>query len=458
MATANPYYPDRNQSDRETGEHMIRLANVLIVDGNSSRAASLKERMAKGGYHASLAGDFSDGTKLARSEHPDLILIGEPTGVDAVAFGLGLKKDPVTSDIPVVVYADQPDAALCTRAVDANLDDVLAYGCDDTELYSRMRPLVRLATMHSELRQRAETARRFGIQARDRVDGSEAGQMPAILVVGDNSASVCQTLDGVGEITRCQSLFEAEDVLGKRNFDAAILAFSEEPEGVLAFCTQVRNNPRLFNLPMVLLAGLATDPVDAYRRGATRVLRRPVDGEILRSAVVTLVRRQQLRWSVRGALNDSLQGATKDDLTGAYGRAFLDSYLENRIKAAQAQGRHLSVVVFSAPNIDEVRRQFGEDAALHLTQQLAQWITGLLRAEDITAAYKANEFCVVLPDTPLSEAEIVMHRIAGVLAYTDFAVRDVYQPVKVWVQVGSTDIRDDDDLSSVLARARNPQQ
>jgi two-component system cell cycle response regulator len=433
---------------------MIRLANVLIVDGNAARAASLRDRLAQGAYHATRAEGFIDGTKNAQAEHPDLILVGDPTGVDPVAFALGLKKDPASSDIPVVIYADQPNAELCTRAVENGLDDVLAFGCDDTELFSRMRPLVRLATMHAELRHRAETARRFGIDARNRVNEAAAASDAAIMLIGDDCDSLRPLLQGVADIGAAATLYEAEDALTRRNYDAAILSFTEEPEGILGFCTQVRNNPRLFNLPMVLLSGMGTDRVEAYRRGASRVLTRPVDPAILRSVIVTLVRRQQLRWAIRSAMNDSLQAATRDEVTGAYGRAFLESYLAARLESAKAQGRHLSVVFFSAPNIDEVRRQFGDDAALHLTQQLGQWITGLLRAEDITAAYKPNEFCVVLPDTPLGEAEVVMHRIAGVLAYTDFAVRDVYQPVKVWVQVGSTDVRDDDDVASLLERAK----
>ena len=53
---------------------------------------------------------------------------------------------------------------------------------------------------------------------------------------------------------------------------------------------------------------------------------------------------------------------------------------------------------------------------------------------------------MVLPDTPLAEAETVIHRIAGVLTYTDFAVREVYQPVKLWVQVGATDAQPGDEV------------
>ncbi len=430
---------------------MIRLANVLIVDADAARAEQVSQRLVGGGYHATALAAAEDAVAHARTEHPDLVLVGSPTGGDAIALGGALKADVATADIPVLLFADRVSAQLCRDALAAGLDDVLALDCDDAELQARLRPLVRLEIMHAELRQRAQIARSFGVEARARVSGP-AGAPPVLLLIGDAIAGLKDSLGAVGEIATAATLYEAEDQLPRRNFDAAVVCFSEEPEGLLGFCSQVRNNPRLFNLPMVLLTALPA--ADAYRRGATRVLPRDADPALLHSAVLSLVRRQQLRWSIRAALNDSLTEATRDTVTGAYGRAFFDAYVAARLELAKAQNRHLSVVFFAAPNIDGVRRQFGDDAALHLTQQVGQWIGGLLRAEDLTAAYAANEFCVVLPDTPLAEAEVVMHRIAGVLAYTDFAVREVYQPVKVWVQVGCTDARPDDTVASLLARAR----
>lgn len=430
---------------------MIRLANVLIVDERPSRAQDLQQRLASGGYHATILATADEGVAHARSEHPDLVLVGDPAGGDGLALGAALKGGADTDDIPVLLFAETVSVELCQRALDAGLDDVLARACDDAELQARLRPLVRLETMHAELRQRAQIAKRFGVAARERVSGP-GGASPVLLLIGDVVERVQPVLGDVGELVTVRTLFEAEDVLGRRNFDAAVVAFADEPEGLLGFCSQVRNNPRLFNLPMVLLSAVA--PADAYRRGATRVMARDIAPAILHTAVLSLVRRQQLRWSIRAALNDSLAPATRDAMTGAYGRAFFDAYVAGRLDLAKSQNRHLAVVFFAAPNIDSVRRQFGDDAALHLTQQVAQWITGLLRAEDLTAAYAPNEFCVVLPDTPLVEAEVVMHRIAGVLAYTDFAVREVYQPVKVWVQVGCTDARDGDTVASLLARAR----
>lgn len=431
--------------------HMIRLANVLIVDDNSSRAEALVLRLGRGGYHAAVACTAADGLRHARLEHPDLVLVVSPAAGDPISFGGDLKADTDSGDIPVIVLAETVTPELCSCALASGFDDVIATHCDDEELFARMRPLVRLATMHAELRHRAQIAQTFGIAARARVAGPENAS-PAILLIGDEAAHLRSVLADAGDITLSDNLYEAEGLLTQRNFDAALIAFGTEPEGLLGFCSQVRNNPRLFNLPMVVLSDAET--ADAYRRGATRVLPHPTDPVVLHSVMLTLVRRQQLRWSIRGALNDSLQGTTRDAVTGAYGRAFLDAYLANRLDVAKTQNRHLAVVFFASPNVEGVRRQFGDDAALHLTQQVGQWITGLLRAEDLTAAYGPGEFCVVLPDTPLAEAEVVMHRIAGVLAYTDFAVREVYQPVKVWVQVGCTDSRDDDSMASLLARAR----
>ncbi|MEW5730037.1 MAG: diguanylate cyclase [Pseudomonadota bacterium] len=432
---------------------MIRLANVLIVDADHSRADGLEKRLAHIGYHGAIAETVGDGRHAAGIEHPDLILIGTPRGGEAIELARALKAADETSDIPVLMVADAVTPDLCAAAFTAGLDDVLAVDCGDAELAARLRPLGRLSTMHAELHQRAVVARRLGIDARDRTEPPQDSR-PSILVVGDDAAPIEAVLSGDGEITTTVNLYEAEDLLSRTNFDACVVSFSDEQDGaLLAFCSQVRNNPRLFNLPILLLSH-GIDPTAAYRSGATRVLPGAVDPVLLRTSLLTLVRRQQLRWSIRSALNDSLRGACRDEATGAYSRAFFDSYIEDRLAVAVGRNRHLAVAFFSAPSVAAVGRQFGDDARQHLILQLCQWITGLVRAEDLTAAFGEHEFCVVLPDTPLAEAEVVMHRIAGVLAYTDFAVREVYQPVKVWVQVGATDAQHGDDVPALLARAR----
>lgn len=431
---------------------MIRLANVIVAHADTQGAEAILARLSHNGYHAMHATTREQVLQLARYEHPDLILLGD-TGEDAIGLGAILKHEALLADIPMVLMVDKVTADAAEKAYAAGLDDTISMQDDDVELLSRLRPLVRLATMHAELRHRACAAQAFGVSACERATVQE-GARPCILVVGHDRDGVSAILGSSAEVISSANLYDAESLLEHRNFDAAVVTTDGDLEGYLAFASQVRNNPRLFNLPMVVVADKGVAAAEIYRRGASRVLPRPLDPGILRASVLSMVRRQQLRWSIRGALFESLKEQTRDPLTGVYSRAYLDSYLGERLEIAKTHDRHLAVVFFYIPNIEGVRSHFGDDAAEHLAQQLGQWITGLLRAEDLTALYAKNQFCVVLPDTPTVEAEVVMHRIAGVLAYTDFAVREVYQPVKVWVQVACTDAKTTDTLETLLARVQ----
>ncbi|MDO8606328.1 MAG: diguanylate cyclase [Phaeospirillum sp.] len=431
---------------------MIRLANVLVVHSDPVASDGLVARFSHNGYHATVVASAGQAEIHARAEHPDLILIGD-LDVPAAGLGAALKQDAECADIPMVIITDKVRADLAADALGAGLDDVVSWAYDDTELFARLRPLVRLATMHAELRHRAGAAAGFGVTARQRANAPD-GIRPVILVAGQDRDGVGAVLGDAAEVISSSNLYDAESLLEHRNFDAAVVVTDGDLDPFLAFSSQVRNNPRLFNLPMIMVVDKGVSPTESYRRGVSRVLPRPIDHGIMRASVLAMVRRQQLRWAIRAALYESLKEPTRDSLTGVYGRPFLERYLEERLSEAKSHHRHLALVFFSIPNIEGVREHFGDDAAEHLAQQLGQWITGLLRAEDLTALYAQNEFCVILPDTPLVEAEVVMHRIAGVLSYTDFAVREVYQPVKVWVQVACTDARPDDTMEGLLARAK----
>ena len=432
---------------------MKHVAHALIVDADAGRAEALRPRLAVGGYHAVRAASAAVGAAMAAAELPDLVLIAQSDSIDAIALGRSLKESAETADIAVAALFDHPSGSVSLDGLAAGLDDVLSVCCGDAELLARLHPLARLSTLRAELRRRAEVAQRFGlpVPARPGPDPIAAAQRPAVvLIVGDAPHTAEDMLAGQAELVRAATLPEAEEVLGRGGIDAAVLSFAATPEETLYFCAHARNNPRLFNLPMLLLADPGLDADAAYRQGASRVLTLPVEPSALQAAVLTLARRQQARRLLGTALAECLRPPVGDGATGTYGRAFLEAYLEN----APHQGRAMAVALFAAPNIEVIRRQFGDDAAAHLSRQVGQWIAGLLRVEDLVASVSASQFCVVLPDTPLHEAEMVTHRIAGVLAYTDFAVRDVYQPVKAWIQAGCAMAEAGDTLESVAGRIR----
>jgi two-component system cell cycle response regulator len=434
---------------------MIHLANILIAADDPAVAQDLLQKIRRHGYDGRSVASYEAALATAQQEHPDIVLTTETlAGGSALALAKALKAQPECSEIPLCLAASERSIDTKSEALAAGFDDVLSAPIAETKLVARLRPLVRLAVMRGELHQRVKTARRFGIEVNDMLVQRDVPKDYPVLVVGPNAQSIAPQLPDAA-LSFAADPYLADDLLGRNNFDAAILLPDDNPQPYLDLCAQARNNPKLFNLPVIILTrpDLIGEDV-AYHHGASGFMTTPLDYRELQISVLAMVRRQQLRWKIRDALNQTLQGSTRDAGTNLFSRAFLDAYLADRVDFSVAHGRHLSIMFFALPDIEGVRVRFGEDQANHLRLQATQWITGLLRGEDVTARFGQNEFCVVLPDTPREEAEVVMNRIAGVLAYTDFAVKDVYQPVKIWARVGAADLHPGDTADALVARAR----
>ena len=441
---------------------MIHFANALLAYEDCSAARDVRALLISNKYNVPMLPNGEDALNEARRSSPDLVLIGPRLGdMDPLTLARKLKNDPDTRDIPVCLLAAARTEATMLEALEIGLDDIILSPSEDATLLRRLQPLVRLATMHGELARRSYVASGFGVQSPsallpEQIDEGGKKQVIAVLTDPADRTLLETQLGAAVELTVTDNPFIAQDMITDQNFDAAVIFVGEDIDPVLDLCTQVRNNPRLFNLPVVLVAdeAQAADQEAIYRRGASRVVLRPVDKTLLRTSVLSLVRRQRLRWAIRQAIDTTKASAVLDELTGLYNRAFMDAYLKDRLAHAAITQKTVSVVVFSVPALLTVGQQFGDEARQHLVQQLGHWITRLLRAEDPTALYSAKEFLVALPDTPLEEAQIVAQRIAGVLTYTDFAVEDVYEVVKVWPEVGVTAYEPGDTYLSVIERAR----
>lgn len=438
---------------------MINYASCLLAYADGPQSRSLHERLAHHAYRGPLIANGADALVEAARTQPDIVIIGpELSDMTDMELVRRLKGNPKTAHIPVLTLAERGSERYCAEALDAGIDDTMALPADETVLLARLRPLVRMATMHAELRLRSMVARGIGINAPDHV-GPSTGSEPAVVLAFGGEADAAELRAALGptaEIVTTADLYQIEDMVMARNFDAAVLFSGRNPAPHLDLCAQMRNNPRLFNLPVVLVTDpdLPIDPSLPYRQGASRVVTRPVQPAVMRASVVPLVRRQRVRWAIRNALIKTMAPASHDPLSDVYNEDFLLRYLAERSALARSRDSHMSLVMFYVPSLAGTKASFGDEAEQHLLRKLSQWINGLLRVEDLTARSGPHEFCVALPDTPLHEAEIAMYRIAGVLAHTDFAVPDVYEVVQVWLQVAAIELKPDDTPETLMARAR----
>lgn len=130
---------DENKTNKVTGSK----ATLLVVDDEAAVRKSLETRLAANGYFVLTAADGEQALQLARSEHPDLILIDLILPkVDGWRVCQQLKTDPDFKHIPIIIFSgllqendDQPDVELA--------DAYLAKPFEPEQLLSIVKKLLK---------------------------------------------------------------------------------------------------------------------------------------------------------------------------------------------------------------------------------------------------------------------------------------------------------------------------
>lgn len=431
---------------------MNHLATLVLAGADSADVRALLECFTSNSYAARHATSGAAALEDVRAARPDVLVVAPALtdGMTPLDLLAAVKADPALSDMAVVVLTEQSVAEAGDTLFAAGAADAIAWPAPVAVALARVRPLVRVSTMQAEFHQRAAVSAPIAA-----VENGEDERPAQVLVIGQatDAAMVEAALGNAGRITQTADLFEAQGLLEARPYDAAVMVRRGDTDAPLELCLQVRRNPRLFNLPVLFLSE-GGDPSRAYAMGASASLTMDVPAAELRFTILAQVRRQRRRWALRRALDTTLTPDTVDSAAAtAYGAAYLERYLPGRVAASLKAHRQMSLIAFDFAGVDAIRQEFGSEAEAHLLGQIGQWLTLLVRAEDLVARQVGARFVVVLPDTPLSEAQVVMHRIAGVISSTDFAVADVYRVVNVWAAVCAAALTEGDDEHSLLERA-----
>lgn len=99
------------------------MAHILIVEDHPTNMRLAVFLLEKAGHQVVQASDAEQGLRLARTAHPDLILMDvQLPGMDGLTATRELKQDPATAHIPVIALT-----ALAMRGDEAKM---LEAGCD----------------------------------------------------------------------------------------------------------------------------------------------------------------------------------------------------------------------------------------------------------------------------------------------------------------------------------------
>lgn len=435
-------------------------ARVLVVEGDSATTRRLAPPLAAEGCTVvTLALENGALERLAEAHADVIIMDAESNPGPVLALTRALKAEPLTARIPVLMLSRPADRKARMQGLKAGVDDFLADSFDDEELIARVGRLARLATMSAELARRAATTSRYGLPADEGPAKRTRGRGRAVVAVGELGADRAKLEAVVGKTDRLRLVadpFEALEALAQKPPDAVVVAVGPSPARALELLDDIRSNPRLFHLPILLLAdGMSfADRGEPYRRGANDVLVRPLDTQELKARLSGLVKQERFRHQMQEVYRRAAHLETADGLTGFYGHGFLHDHLASLIEEAERWDKRLSVGFLDVIRMVRINERFGYACGDKLLRQLASLISHLVRGEDLTARYGGEEFCIVMPDTDEAVAANVIRRITGVVSHTEFAVLDVNEPLMVALGGGCASYRPGDTAESLIARAR----
>ncbi|WP_133477571.1 GGDEF domain-containing protein [Cognatilysobacter segetis] len=169
---------------------------------------------------------------------------------------------------------------------------------------------------------------------------------------------------------------------------------------------------------------------------------------VLLTALAAWTAQAQLRLLVD--LLGARREAAQDALTGLANRRTLDVRLAAEHERVRRHGDPLSVLMLDLDFFKRVNDEHGHAAGDRVLAAAAGALADELRAIDLGARFGGEEFCAMLPETPLDDALRVAERIRRRIGamQTDFGGK----AIPVTVSIGAAQLAEGETIGSLLAR------
>jgi diguanylate cyclase (GGDEF)-like protein len=193
--------------------------------------------------------------------------------------------------------------------------------------------------------------------------------------------------------------------------------------------------------------------VKAFDLGVADVAGLPIDPHEVRARLAVLVRRRLIAAARHAEMRAAWRLAVTDTVTGLFNRQHLDAVLPAAVASARAGHRPLALLMIDLDALKPFNDRWGHAAGDRMLRQVAETVTGNLRASDTVARLGGDEMVVVMPDTEAGTARAIAARLVELIAGLDLRI-NAKQVAPITVSIGlATLMGPPDDAESLQSRA-----
>jgi two-component system, cell cycle response regulator len=145
---------------------------------------------------------------------------------------------------------------------------------------------------------------------------------------------------------------------------------------------------------------------------------------------------------------EARQLADLDALTGLHNRRYFHETLGREVARAHRYGRRLALVVFDLDDFKAINDRIGHLAGDGVLAEVAERVRSVVRSADVACRVGGDEFGIILPESTLTDAEQLSHRMQQAVAS-----RPIGDAGTLQLSAGAAELRQEDDATKFFERA-----
>lgn len=429
---------------------------ILIVDDDPLIVRYLADILGGNGYTVETASDGMAGIVKAREMLPDLILLDMiMPGMTGFEVTAGLKKDPLTSFIPIVLITSLNDPKDKVKGLDAGADDFITKPFDSAELRARIRSLIKLKGLTDQLR----AIKGHPEFTHASLDQTLMNEKSTILLIedDDNSAKYySRILISKGyAVLIAKKGTEALYLIENSVVDLIMLDIMLPDINGLEILKKIRSdsNPSIRDIP-IIITSVISDPktkVAGIESGADDYLVKPVNHAEMLARIRANLRRKIISRRIEEEKEVLFNRSVTDPLTGLFNRLYFRTVMERAIAASKRFNMPYSLLMMDIDDFKIINDSFGHLTGDNVLKEIGRILQGMMRACDIAVRYGGEEFAVLLTDNGIEGACHFAERLRDQI---ECCSGKETGDNKITVSIGLTQFKTDDScMEDIIKRA-----